>query len=76
MFDGYGSNSTKDHCHKKRSPVESLQLNFTDLSKPLLCKKDVILANTVNNIFFRGFGISLQQQMMQIEQSLSNVWNA
>ena len=61
VFDGYGSNSTKDHCHKKRSPVESLQLNFTDLSKPLLCKKYVFLANTVNNIFFRGLGISLQQ---------------
>ena len=53
VFDVYDSNSTKDHCHKKRSPVKSLKLNFTDLSKPLLCKKDVFLANTVNKQFFR-----------------------
>ena len=61
VFDGYVSNSTKDHSHKKRSPFESLQLNFTDLSKPLLCKKDVFLANTVNKFFLDALGISLQQ---------------
>ena len=45
VFDGYTLSSTKDHCHKKRSPIESLQLDFTDLSKPLLCKKNIFLAN-------------------------------
>ena len=48
VFDGYGSNSTEDLCNKKRSPVASLQLNFTDLSKLLLCKKYVFLANKVS----------------------------
>lgn len=62
VFDGYDSNSTKDHCHKKRSPIESLQINFTDLHRPLLCKKDVFLANKVNKQnFVNALGVSLQE---------------
>ena len=48
VFDGYLESSTKDHCHQKRAPVNSLLMDLSDLSKTLLCKKPVFLSNPSN----------------------------
>ena len=47
VFDGYITSSTKDHCHSKRAPVQSLD-HSVSLEKQVLCRKEVVLSNPRN----------------------------
>ena len=48
VFDGYMiTSSTKDHCHSKRAPVQSLD-HSVSLEKQVLCRKEVVLSNPRN----------------------------
>ena len=47
VFDGYITSSTKDHCHSKRAPVQSLD-HSVSLEKQVLCRKEVVLSNPQN----------------------------
>ena len=44
VFDGYITSSTKDHCHSKRAPVQSLDHSVS----LVLCRKEVVLSNPRN----------------------------
>ena len=47
IFDGYMNSNTKDHCHRHRSPIQSLHIDFTSDMK-LDCHKDLFLSNPEN----------------------------
>ena len=51
IFDGYLSSNTKDHCLRKRNPIQS---NAIELTSPMLldCKKDLFLSNNGNKHMF------------------------
>ena len=51
IFDGYLTNNTKDHCHRKRYPIRSNKIDFTSNMK-LDCKKDLFLSNSTNKHMF------------------------
>ena len=73
VFDGYLESSTKDHCHLKRSPIQSLSINFEDTNKVLLCKKQVFLSNTVNKQnFVNKLSSSLKSDAAGYSVSLSS----
>ena len=45
IFDGYLANNTKYHCHRKRNPIQSNEINFS-LNMLLDCWKDLFLSNS------------------------------
>ena len=47
VFDGYTQNSTKDHIHQKRYPIQSMEVQFT-VDQTLLSKIPVFLFNPLN----------------------------
>ena len=51
MFDGYLNSNTKDHCHRRRYPIQSTNIEFTSDMK-LDCKKDLFLSNCSNKQSF------------------------
>ena len=51
IFDGYLSSNAKDHCHRKRSPIQSNAIELTS-SMLLDCRKDLFLSNNVNKQMF------------------------
>ena len=51
VFDGYLEKSTKDHIHKKRYPVSSMQMIVTTESE-IQCDKDIFLSNPENKQIF------------------------
>ena len=47
IFDGYLSSNTKDHCHRKRNPIQSNAIELTS-SMLLDSRKDLFLSNNGN----------------------------
>ena len=73
VFDEYLESSTKNHCHLKRSPIQSLPIDFEDTNKVLLCKKQVFLSNTVNQQnFVNKLSSSLKSDAAGYSVSLSS----
>ena len=51
VFDGYLQHGTKDHCHKRRQPINGYQVDF-NLQTQFLSTKEVFLSNTSNKQHF------------------------
>ena len=51
IFDGYLSSNTKDHCHRKRNPIQSNAIELTP-SMLLDWRKDLLLSNNGNKQMF------------------------
>ena len=51
IFDGYLDSNTKDHCHRKRNPIQSNNIEFTSAIR-LDCRKDLFLSNSSNKQAF------------------------
>ena len=69
VFDGYTENSTKDHIHLKRNPVQSMEMHFK-VDQILPCKKSIFLSNPLNKHRFIGILKNhLQSQGIVVFQS-------
>ena len=51
IFDGYSNSNTRGHCHRRRNPIQSTNIEFTANMK-LDCRKDLFLSNTSNKEHF------------------------
>ena len=51
IFDGYLNSNTKDHCHKRRNPIQSMEM-LCALDTALDCRKDLFLSNSKNKQAF------------------------
>ena len=47
VFDGYANSNTKDHCHRRKNPVQATEINFSTDMK-LDCRKELFLSNNSN----------------------------
>ena len=51
VFDGYLMSNTKDQCHRRRNPIQSMEIHCTADMK-LDCRKDLFLSNSSNKQTF------------------------
>ena len=61
VFDGYLEKTTKDHAHKKRYSVASMDIVLS-IDSELQCEKDVYLSNPINK---QNFIDLLSQYLLQ-----------